>query len=397
MFRESFHMAVSNILHNRMRSFLTGLGIIIGVTAIIALMTVVQGVTSTVTSEFQALGTGKVMETALGTPLKRGLTVADLEALGGIDNVAAVSPTVQLTASALGDTGVWEENATVEGKSHAYFQDEDGLIGRGRPLNILDIEAANTVCVIDHKMAEKLFFAEDPVGRTVTIGGIAHTVVGVLAEGAGNDVLSQAQNTGKDGKLLVPYTDAMRLGGTRNILQLELQIDDTDRTDETVALIEHALSAAFNYKEDSYSLINLQTLLNTMNTVLSMMTTMLVGIASIALLVGGIGIMNMMLVSVTERTTEIGLRKALGAEPGQIQTQFLIESFVLSLLGGVIGVAVGLLLSALLCQMIGAAFMIYPSAIALGVGFSAAVGVIFGWTPARKASNLNPIDALRSV
>jgi len=143
--------------------------------------------------------------------------------------------------------------------------------------------------------------------------------------------------------------------------------------------------------------INLESLLDTMNTMMGMMTTMLAGIASIALLVGGIGIMNMMLVSVTERTTEIGLRKAIGARPGSIQQQFLLESIVLSLIGGVIGIIVGLSISALLAMVMDTAFTIFPSAIALGVGFSGAVGIIFGWMPARKASKLNPIDALRSV
>ena len=157
------------------------------------------------------------------------------------------------------------------------------------------------------------------------------------------------------------------------------------------------MDECFNYHDRSYSVINMENLLDVMDTMMGLMTNLLVGIASIALLVGGIGIMNMMLVSVTERTGEIGLRKALGAKPRSIQVQFLMESVILSLLGGVIGVGLGLLVSKILSNMMDIAFVFSPGAVALGVGFSLAVGVIFGWAPARKASNLNPIDALRSV
>ncbi len=153
----------------------------------------------------------------------------------------------------------------------------------------------------------------------------------------------------------------------------------------------------FSYEDDTYTITSMSSIEDTMNSMLSMVSTLLTGIASIALIVGGIGIMNMMLTTVTERTTEIGLKKAIGALPWQIQVQFLSESFMLSLIGGLMGVVLGLLLSLVMCQSMGAAFTINYGAIALGVGFSAAVGLIFGWAPARKASRLNPIDALRSV
>lgn len=389
-------MALSNIAHNRMRSFLTILGILIGVTAIIALITIVQGVTSEVTDQFAALGTGKVTVQAVGTELKRGLTAQDLSSIAALENVSGVSPTVSLIASALTESA-WEEDATVEGKSDVYFTHTADLVARGRPINRLDVDSKNAVCLMDQAMMEKLFFAEDPIGQSVFISGIEHTVIGVLSDAGSSDVMSQAMGGNADGKIIVPYTDAMRLSGVHNVTSLEVHIADADRTDETIDALEQLLLATFNYKEDSYSVINMQSLLDTMNTMVSLMTALLAGIASIALLVGGIGIMNMMLVSVTERTTEIGLRKALGAEPGQIQVQFLIESFALSLLGGLIGMVLGLLISWVFSIAIGTAFTVSTMAIVLGVGFSAAVGILFGWTPARKASNLNPIDALRSV
>jgi len=161
--------------------------------------------------------------------------------------------------------------------------------------------------------------------------------------------------------------------------------------------MEIVLDGIFNYKDNTYTIINMESMTDAMNLMTSMMMSLLVGIASIALVVGGIGIMNMMLVTVTERTTEIGLRKALGAEPGQIQMQFLIEAIILSLIGGVLGVVVGLTVSLVICMNTDILFSFNTFAVALGVSFSAAVGIIFGWAPARKASNLNPIDALRSM
>jgi len=185
--------------------------------------------------------------------------------------------------------------------------------------------------------------------------------------------------------------------GVKGVTSLEVYAKDPDATDALTEELEALLDAAFNYKDDSYSIINMESLLSVMDTMMDLMTNLLVGIASIALLVGGIGIMNMMLVSVTERTNEIGLRKALGARPRSIQVQFLMESIILSLLGGAIGVVLGEVVSVILSDVMSIVFVFSPGAVALGVGFSLAVGVIFGWAPARKASNLNPIDALRSM
>lgn len=396
MLKESVGMSLSNIASNKMRSFLTALGIVIGVTAIIALITIVQSVTGEMTSQFASLGTGKVTVNASGTALKRGLTTNDLATLLAVENVSGISPTVSVSVSGKSDGG-WEETVSVEGKNELYFHNDEGLVARGRPINKLDVESNNRVCLIDEALMEKLFYGVDPIGKTLVLGGIEHTVVGVLSDSGSSDVMRQALGGSDDGKAVVPYTDALKLSGKQSITSVEVYIADTDKTDQTITDLEHVLDAAFNYKDDSYSIINMQSLLDTMNTMLSMMTLLLAGIASISLLVGGIGIMNMMLVSVTERTSEIGLRKALGAQPGQIQEQFLIEAFTLSLLGGVVGALLGVGLSALFCVILGTGFTISWMAIGLGVVFSAAVGIVFGWAPARNASNLNPIDALRSV
>ena len=397
MLGESVRMSLDNIRSNKMRSFLTVLGIIIGVMAVIALMTIVNAVTNTITEQFTAMGTGKLTVQATGTALKRGLTESDLSELRALENVADVDPKASLTATvSSGDAFI--ENMSIDGYSDVYFRKQgDSFISRGRALNILDMDSVNRVCVIDSKASATLFSGSDPLGEHISIGGIEYLIVGTLSDDSDADVMSQAMGLSEDGRIIIPYTAAKKQAGQRNVISLDVYVDDTDKMDDTVTAVEAVLKSAFNYKDDSYTVINMESLLDTMDTMMGIMSNVLAGIASIALLVGGIGIMNMMLVSVTERTAEIGLRKALGAQPFQIQMQFLIESFVLSLIGGLLGLIVGVIVSYIVVTSMGATFVMSRDAIALGVGFSAAVGIIFGWAPARKASRLNPIDALRNV
>ena len=396
MLKESLRMSLINIRSNRMRSFLTVLGIIIGVMAIIALITIMQSATGEVTSQFENLGTGKLTVQAMGTPLKSGLSESDLERLSAVEGVSGISPTLSQQIS-VASGGAVLEDVLVEGYGYAWFRHEGDAVARGRALLPPDQEQRSRVCLIDSDLAAALFSGTDPIGQTVLVRGTRFTVVGVLKDPDVDDVMSQMQAGDESGTLIMPYTAYMRLFGLQSVSTLEVYVDAPEMTDAVSADLEGVLESAFNYKDDSYRIINMESLLDVMDTMMSLMTNLLVGIASIALLVGGIGIMNMMLVSVTERTAEIGLRKALGARPRSIQVQFLMESVILSLLGGLIGVALGLLVSALLAEMMEIAFVLSPGAIALGVGFSLAVGVIFGWAPARKASNLNPIDALRSM
>ncbi len=396
MLKESLRMSLLNIRSNRMRSFLTVLGIIIGVMAIIALITVMHSATGEVTAQFENLGTGKLSVQATGTPLKSGLTEGDLERLSDISGVWGVSPTLSQQKSVVAGGEVLED-VLIEGYGYAWFRRESDAVARGRALLPPDEEQRSRVCLIDSDLAAALFSGTDPIGQAVLVEGTRFTVVGVLKDADVDDVMSQLQAGDESGTLIMPYTSYMRLFGVKGITSLEVYLDSAEQTDAVSEEMEGVLEAAFNYREDSYRIINMESLLDVMDTMMGLMTNLLVGIASIALLVGGIGIMNMMLVSVTERTSEIGLRKALGARPRSIQVQFLMESVILSLLGGLIGVALGLVVSALLAGMMDIAFVLSPGAIALGVGFSLAVGVIFGWAPARKASNLNPIDALRSM
>jgi len=397
MFIESVGMSLSNITGNKMRTFLTTLGIIIGVAAIIALMTVVQGATDTMTAQFDSMGLGTLRISITGTALKRGLTDAEIRQLLACDNVSGISPSLSATVAATSEYA-WSDAISVQGNDSEYFRHNPDLLKRGRAINTIDVEQGLRVCLVDGDMAKALFYGVDPIGQKVYLSGLEHTVIGVIDEEENASLFAQILFGGSvDGTAYVPYTTAKKLIGTSTVSTLEIYLEDTDRTDETIEALELVLDGIFNYKDNTYMIINMESMTDAMNLMMSMMTSLLVGIASIALVVGGIGIMNMMLVTVTERTTEIGLRKALGAEPGQIQMQFLIEAIILSLIGGIIGVIVGLTVSYLICLNTDILFSFNTFAIGLGVSFSAAVGIIFGWAPARKASNLNPIDALRSM
>ena len=394
MLRESLKMSWKNITHNKLRSFLTILGIVIGVTAIIALITIVQGVINNVNQQFESVGANTIVVQAYGPPLKQGLSDKDLEALQDIDGIVGFAPTVTATID-VPNRGNIEENIVLDGKNEVYFRRNPDIVVEGRGINILDIENRNRVCVISREMEQKLFMSESGINQTITIDGVRYTVVGITdTSGKLDSVMTTMANNNE--VIMIPYTNVMYLSGAKNIMAVELYMDATANSQSVVDGIKSYLNGAFNYKDDSYAVIEMNSLLDMMKSMQGMMQTMLAGIASIALLVGGIGIMNMMLVSVTERTTEIGLRKALGAEPRTIQIQFLMEAVMLSLLGGFIGLALGLGLSLGAAALIGYDFVLSGSAIGLGVGFSAAVGIVFGFTPAKKASELNPIDALRS-
>jgi len=398
MLKESFRMSWQNICANKMRTFLTMLGIIIGVTAIIALITTMEGATGEITSQFEAMGAGKVSVSVTGTPLKTGLNDAEVERIASLDNISGVDPTVSKTTYAA-IPGCMVEDVTLEGRSASYFSGEDELMASGRGLKPIDMDRHSRVCVIDSDLRTALFPGEDPIGKEIVLSGHTFTVVGLLSDDNADVMSAMSAMSGgnANGKAIISYQAAMRLTGAHAIRSLTLYLSDPSLADDTIEDVEAVLNAAFNYRDDAFRIINIDSLLDAMDTITGMMTTLLAGIASIALLVGGIGIMNMMLVSVTERTTEIGLRKALGARPRLIQVQFLMESVMLSLMGGTVGVIVGNVLSMVIAKLIDMPFTMSPGAISLAFFFSAAVGIVFGWAPARKASRLNPIDALRSM
>ena len=394
MIRRSIRMSFANIRNNRMRSFLTMLGIIIGVAAVIALVTTVSAVTSYMIGRFSSMGAGMLEVSVPGTVLKPGLTENDLNELAAIDNVDSISPSVSVVSQVAAD-GKVSEKVSVQGKNEQYFLHNEGLVTSGRALFVSDMQNDVKVCVIDSTCAKTFFPGQNPIGQEIRITGVTYKIVGLC--GSSDNLMGTMTISNDDaGTIYIPYRNALTMNGTNAITSVDIYVSDTSMMDETEASIKQLLNNTFNQNENAFYIFNMESLLSTMNTMVSMMTTMLGGIASIALLVGGIGIMNMMLVTVTERTKEIGLRKALGAEPGVIQLQFLLESIILSVTGGVIGIAFGELLSYIACHLINTQFILNPGAIALGFFFSLAVGILFGWAPARKASQLNPIDALRS-
>lgn len=393
MFIESVRMSVSNICHNRMRSFLTILGIMIGVTAVIALITTISAVSATISDSFTSMGAGTMTLSAPGSDLKAGLSADDLETLTALEHVEGVSPTVTLNVTAA-QSNAHESSVSVGGRNAYYFTANDGLIARGRAITPLDVNQSSRVCLISSDLVETFFYGADPIGETLYLSGRSFTVIGILTDD-GDSSISGMMSGSSD--VLIPYTTALKMNGESLVTNLTIYIDSAESSSLVETELEPVLDALFSYEDDTYTITTMDAIEDTMSSMLSMMSMLLGGIASIALLVGGIGIMNMMLTSVTERTVEIGLKKAIGAEPGQIQLQFLIESFLLSMAGGMIGVLLGIALSAILCSAMGTAFSLSYSAIALGVGFSAAVGIIFGWSPARKASKLSPIDALRRM
>ena len=393
MLRECVVMSLDNIRGNKVRSFLTLLGIMIGVTAVIALITTVSGVSGSISSSFSSMGAGTLTVSVTGNDTKSGVTSEDMAEISALDSVSGIVPSVSLNGRVSYGKTV-ETNVTVSGKNAYYFIMNEDLIVQGRKLNGIDDDNGSYVCVISREMVDTFFFGTNPIGETLYISGLPFTVVGRYEEDTGGGVAAAFSGSPD---IMIPYTTALRINNSAEVSNFTVYLKEGVDSETAADEIETLMDRQFDYEDDCFTVTSMSSVEDTMQTMMDMMSSLLAGIASIALVVGGIGIMNMMLTTVTERTTEIGLKKALGAIPWQIQIQFLIESFLLSMIGGLLGVLTGLILSAILCNVLGTSFVLNTGAIVLGVGFSAAVGIIFGWVPARKASRLNPIDALRAV
>ncbi len=390
---ECVRMSMNNILGNKVRSFLTILGIMIGVTAVIALITTVNGVTTSISDSFFSMGAGTVTVSVSGTDLKMGMTAEDLQLVSDLDEVKGIIPSVSLNAR-VSRGGEYESRIQVSGKNGYYFLSNPDYVKRGRALNRIDDDNMTFVCLIDQDMIDTFFYGVDPVGEMLYISGIPFSVVGIFDSESTNNVTSIMAG---QADILIPYTTALKMNNDNSVTTFTVDLAEGVTSETASEVLSLTLDPLFDFEEDTYTVTTMDAIENTMESMMNMMTTLLAGIASIALVVGGVGIMNMMLTTVTERTMEIGLKKALGARQWQIQVQFLIESFLLSLMGGITGILFGLLLSLILCNATGTSFVLSVNAILLGFGFSAAIGIAFGWAPARKASKLNPIDALRSM
>ncbi|HEY5467468.1 MAG TPA: ABC transporter permease, partial [Clostridia bacterium] len=284
MLKESIKMSWSNIVHNKMRSFLTVLGVVIGVASIIALVTIVQGATASVTSQITALGADRITVQAMGTPLKQGLSEQDLARLAEIASVSGVSPTISGKTSVIFNQVV-SENLTIQGKNEVYFRKNADTLATGRIINALDVRDGSLVAVIGSQVSKDLFFGTQPVGSKILLNGMTYTVVGVLKEQSGFSLSST------NDAVLVPYTSAMKTLGIRNIMSVDLYMSDATQSDAIIVHVKNLLNEAFNYHDNTYSVFNMQDMISTIGSITGMMSLLLAGIASISLIVGGIGIM----------------------------------------------------------------------------------------------------------
>jgi putative ABC transport system permease protein len=399
-FLDLLRLALARLAVGRVRALLTMLGVIIGVASVIALVAVGQGASSGITTRLQSLGTNLLTVTpgasvTSGTRGAQGsattLTIDDANAIRALPGIAAVEP--ELSSQQVIVAGSLNTTTSVVGTTPDYPTVRAFDVWQGVFLTNLSVEQSLRVAVLGATTADDLGLSANPIGSQILIRGLPFQVVGVLQPKGGSGF------SNPDDQVLIPLTTAQRyfVGGT-SVRNVGVSVVSADQMDVASAEITAALRTRHNLAPsatDDFTIQNQAQLLDTVSSVTGTLTLLLAGIASISLIVGGIGIMNIMLVSVRERTREIGIRKAIGAKRRDILAQFLVEALALSLLGGVIGAVIGTAVSLAIDQAAGWRFTFNPSTLALALGFSAAVGVVFGVWPARQAAALDPIAALR--
>jgi putative ABC transport system permease protein len=397
---ELIRLALSRLASSRLRALLTMLGIIIGVGSVVALVAVGQGATAGISKNLQSLGTNLLTVNAGSSTsgFTRGafgsattLTVDDAEALSQLDGVAALAP--ELSTSALVVFGDQNETASIVGTNEDYTQVRNYDIWQGSTLNGVSVDQGLRVAVIGSETATNLAITAADIGSDIKIGGLPFELVGILqAKGSSGP----ASN---DDVVLVPLATVQHyFDDTDSVRSIAISVATPEQMDpvkaSATALLRerHAIAAGGT---DDFSIADQAQLLQSVDSISSLLTILLAGIASISLVVGGIGIMNIMLVSVRERTREIGIRKAIGARGRDILAQFLVEALTLSVIGGLIGVVLGVAVSVAIGQIAGWGFQFQPLTVIVAVVFSLLVGVVFGVWPARQAARLDPIQALR--
>ena len=375
-----------------MRSFLTMLGIIIGVASVIILVSLVNAYMSYMTESFASLGTNQISVNMINLS-SRSVSVDEMyefyeehtDLFDHMTPMVSVSTTVKHNSDTMSSTGV-------SGVSEDYLAIKDYDLVQGRNIQYSDITSRQKVCVIGYYVASELYGSpEKAIDETIKIGGYAYRVVGVVERQDEDDL----EDGGTDDFVWLPYSCAVKMARNANINNYTFTIMDLTTASEATALIENFLYETFK-DDDLYNVTAMSEMLDSLNSMIAMVSAGLGGIAGISLLVAGVGVMNIMLVSVTERTREIGIRKALGARKSVILQQFVIEAAVQSAMGGIIGIIIGSIATTTVGKLAGLNATPTPMAVIVSFSVSVAIGLFFGYMPARRAASLNPIDALRS-
>jgi putative ABC transport system permease protein len=398
MLWNTLQLALRSIRRNLMRSFLTILGIVIGVAAVITMVTLGNGATQSVSDQISSMGSNLLMVlpgqrfgpgAEAGAPFKS----ADIEAIRNqITSARLVAPIVTKSATAVYQANNW--STVVTGTSNDYFEAGNWEIAAGRYFTEAEEKSGKAVCVVGETVREKLFGRQNPVGSEIRIKQFACEVIGLMkAKG------QSSMGSDQDDSVVMPLrTVQRRLSGSQDINRLTISVKEgasIDAAKKQLSLLLRERRNIAENEDDDFRVMDTRQIAETLTSTTKILTMLLGAVAAVSLLVGGIGIMNIMLVSVTERTREIGIRLAIGALEREVLLQFLIEAVVLSSLGGLIGIAIATAASILLANLMNVPYLFDPSINLLSFFFSAAIGVIFGYFPAQRAAGLNPIDALR--
>nr|WP_165280083.1 ABC transporter permease [Paenibacillus protaetiae] len=389
---QAFVMAFKSVLSNKLRTVLSMLGILIGVATVIALVAMGKASANEVADQVASLGTSQVSVTISGRGTVTTLSVDEADKLAEINNIEAVAPIVSSTGYAKYKTTSVSVN--VQGITPDYEDVQDFSVQDGRYIAQPDIDNKQMVALIGTETAKDLFQDEgvDPataVGQKITINGYIFTIVGLL-ESKGDTLTGS-----NDEKILIPITTGQKLFRQKGVSTIYVKVADTDKMDQVVSSLEASLYKTFRGDDDAYRVSNQEDTMKALNSVNDTMNRQLIYVAVISLIVGGIGIMNIMLVSVTERTREIGIRKSLGAKKRDILFQFLIEAMSISGLGGAVGIGIGYVASFIIGKAMDTPTEVPLNTVLLSFAFSAFVGIVFGFIPANKAAGLKPVDALR--
>ena len=399
MLLNAFWQAIREIRRNLMRSALTTLGVVIGVAAVITMVTLGSGTTAQVTRDIAALGSNLIVITP-GQRLGLGqrsaasmFSLSDVAAIeAGLGGIEAVAPSATGAATAV--FGNQNRSTTIIGTDNRYFQVRDWTLEAGRGFTTGEATAGLAVCVIGATVRETLFGRQDPLGSSIRLREVSCQVVGVL-ESKGQAGMGADQ----DDLVVMPLrTYWRRFAGNRDVSMISLSARPGISTTALKGELQHLLRELRNVganEDEDFSVLDMKEVAEMVTSTTRVLTMLLGAVAAVSLLVGGIGIMNIMLVSVTERTREIGIRLAVGALEREVLLQFLVEAVVLAVLGGLMGIALAVVASLLLTRLLGVPYLFDLGIVLIAFGFSATVGVVFGFVPARKAARLNPIDALR--